>query len=168
VDVTGVTLPVTKHNVLVTRASDLAPALREAFAVARAGRPGPVLVDITKDAQQASAPFDWEAAAPTRHRRHAAPEPKGPDLEAASRLLASARRPLILAGRGIELSGAREAVLAFAEIYAQGAEFITDELAADIQSHFGDAGLVCLIEALGFIDARIRLALLFNRLRLAP
>jgi len=115
VDVTGVTLPVTKHNVLVTRASDLAPALREAFAVARAGRPGPVLVDITKDAQQASAPFDWEAAAPTRHRRHAAPEPKGPDLEAARRLLASARRPLILAGRGIELSGAREAVLAFAE-----------------------------------------------------
>ena len=50
VDITGITLPVTKHNYLVTRAEDVVPALREAFAVARSGRPGPVLVDITKDA----------------------------------------------------------------------------------------------------------------------
>jgi alkylhydroperoxidase family enzyme len=55
------------------------------------------------------------------------------------------------------------AILAFTEVYAQGAEFITDELAADVKDHFGDTGLVCLIEALGFIDARIRLALVFNR-----
>src|SRR5450756_1558023 len=50
VDITGITLPVTKHNFLVSRAEDVVPALREAFAVARSGRPGPVLVDITKDA----------------------------------------------------------------------------------------------------------------------
>ena len=50
-DITGITLPITKHNYLVTRASDVAPAIREAFAVAASGRPGPVLVDITKDAQ---------------------------------------------------------------------------------------------------------------------
>ena len=56
-------------------------------------------------------------------------------------------------------------MLAFTEIYAQGPEFITDELATEITGHFGDAGLVCLIEALGFIDARIRLALVFNRLQ---
>src|SRR6476620_9182414 len=54
IDITGITLPITKHNYLVTSAEDVAPAVREAFAVARSGRPGPVLVDITQDAQQAS------------------------------------------------------------------------------------------------------------------
>src|SRR2546430_466681 len=63
-DITGITLPITKHNYLVTAAVDVAPAVREAFAVARAGRPGPVLVDITKDAQQASCEVDWHAAEP--------------------------------------------------------------------------------------------------------
>src|SRR6187402_3864373 len=53
-DITGITLPVTKHNYLVARASDVAPAIREAFYLASSGRPGPVLVDITKDAQQSS------------------------------------------------------------------------------------------------------------------
>src|SRR6478752_2033386 len=61
-DITGVTLPVTKHNYLVTRPQDLAPAIREAFHIAASGRPGPVLIDITKDAQQASCEFDWDAA----------------------------------------------------------------------------------------------------------
>src|ERR1700728_4131533 len=60
VDITGITLPITKHNSLVTRACDIAPTLREAFYVARSGRPGPVLVDITKDAQQASTDFVWD------------------------------------------------------------------------------------------------------------
>ena len=58
-DITGVTLPITKHNYLVTRAEDVAPSIREAFSIARSGRPGPVLVDITKDAQQATCDFDW-------------------------------------------------------------------------------------------------------------
>src|SRR5437667_4388117 len=58
-DITGVTLPITKHNYLVTRAEEIAPTLREAFHIARSGRPGPVLVDITKDAQQAAAEFAW-------------------------------------------------------------------------------------------------------------
>src|SRR5216117_113905 len=61
-DITGVTLPITKHNYLVTHPGEVAPAVREAFYVARSGRPGPVLVDITKDAQQTSCEFDWEAA----------------------------------------------------------------------------------------------------------
>lgn len=64
-----------------------------------------------------------------------------------------------------DFDAAERSVLAFTEIYAQGPEFITDELATEITGHFGDAGLVCLIEALGFIDARIRLALVFNRLQ---
>src|SRR5436190_15133910 len=63
-DITGITLPITKHNYLVTRAEDVAPTVLEAFAVAAGGRPGPVLVDITKDAQQTAAEFDWDAAEP--------------------------------------------------------------------------------------------------------
>src|SRR6202158_6179680 len=70
VDITGITLPVTKHNYVVTRAEDVAPVLRDAFRVANTGRPGPVLVDITKDAQQATAEFDFAAAAPTKVGAH--------------------------------------------------------------------------------------------------
>ncbi len=70
VDITGITLPVTKHNFLVNRAEDIAPAMRHAFQIARSGRPGPVLVDITKDAQQGTAIFDFEAAKPRPYRPH--------------------------------------------------------------------------------------------------
>src|SRR6266480_5365255 len=63
-DITGITLPITKHNYLVTRAADVAGAVLEAFAVARSGRPGPVLVDITKDAQQSTCEVDWASAEP--------------------------------------------------------------------------------------------------------
>src|SRR3984957_13043880 len=61
-DITGVTLPITKHNYLVTRVEDISPMLRQAFYVGRSGRPGPVLVDITKDAQQASTNFVWDGS----------------------------------------------------------------------------------------------------------
>src|SRR5207245_9284205 len=63
IDITGITMPITKHNVVVTSAGDIARTVREAFLIAKSGRPGPVLVDITKDAQQASAAFDWDASA---------------------------------------------------------------------------------------------------------
>src|ERR1700754_2720353 len=70
IDITGITLPITKHNFLVTRAEDIAATIREAFQIALSGRPGPVLVDITKDAQQATALFDFEAAKPKPARPH--------------------------------------------------------------------------------------------------
>src|SRR5487761_653275 len=63
-DITGVTLPITKHNYLVTHASEVAQTISEAFYVASSGRPGPVLVDITKDAQQSSCEFDGKPVAP--------------------------------------------------------------------------------------------------------
>ena len=91
VDVTGVTLPITKHNYLVQRPEEIAPALREAFALARSGRPGPVLVDITKDAQLASGTLDWEAAAPTRHLRHLPPEVPAEQLEQALGMIRASR-----------------------------------------------------------------------------
>src|ERR1044072_9361143 len=63
-DITGITLPITKHNYLVTRAQDIAPAILEAFAVETSGRPGSVLVDITKNELQSSREVDWAAAVP--------------------------------------------------------------------------------------------------------
>jgi acetolactate synthase-1/2/3 large subunit len=113
-DITGVTLPVTKHNYLVTRASDVASAVREAFYLARNGRPGPVLIDITKDAQQSSAEFDWEAAAPRPHGRPTPPVQDAGFREALS-LINSAQRPVILAGHGLLLGNAMREVREFAE-----------------------------------------------------
>lgn len=115
VDITGITLPVTKHNYLVTRAEDIAPAIREAFEVAKGGRPGPVHVDITKDAQQATALFDFEAAAPTPHRPHPMLRATDDSFQAALELLKNARRPVILAGHGVMQSEAMREVRELAE-----------------------------------------------------
>jgi acetolactate synthase-1/2/3 large subunit len=115
VDITGITLPVTKHNYVVTRAEDIAPVLRDAFRVANSGRPGPVLVDITKDAQQATAEFDFAAAAPEKLRSHPMLHVAQQSIVDAAELIRSAKRPLILAGHGIIHSGAMEQVRALAE-----------------------------------------------------
>jgi acetolactate synthase-1/2/3 large subunit len=115
VDITGITSPVTKHNYLVTRAEDVAPVLRDAFRVASSGRPGPVLVDITKDAQQATAEFDFAAAAPTKVSTHPMLDVNQRSLAEALELISTAQRPLILAGHGIIQSGAMKQVRALAE-----------------------------------------------------
>ncbi len=115
VDITGITLPITKHNFLVTRAEDIAPAVRQAFQIATSGRPGPVLVDITKDAQQATAPFSFEAAAPAPHRPHPMLKAESASIREAIKLINAAERPVILAGHGIVESHAEAEVIAFAE-----------------------------------------------------
>ncbi len=114
-DITGVTLPITKHNYLVTHGSEVARTIREAFYVARSGRPGPVLVDITKDAQQTSCVFDWEAAKPQLpgYLPDLSPAPR--EYEQALELIHNAKRPVILAGHGIIISGAMQEVRDFAE-----------------------------------------------------
>ena len=114
-DVTGVTLPITKHNYLVTEVDEIAPALHEAFYVARSGRPGPVLVDITKDAQQAftgQRPRLGKVDLPGYR-----PEPKPPEseLQRAAELINRSERPVILAGHGILISGAMGQVRELAE-----------------------------------------------------
>ena len=114
-DITGVTLPITKHNYLVTRADEIAPAIREAFTIAKSGRPGPVLVDITKDAQQTSCDFDWEAAVPLPPAFRPDLRPASRDYKQALELINSAERPVILAGHGIMMSGAMDLVREFAE-----------------------------------------------------
>jgi acetolactate synthase-1/2/3 large subunit len=114
-DITGVTLPITKHNYLVTHAGELARTLREAFYVAASGRPGPVLVDITKDAQQSSCEFDWEAAKPQLPGYRPDLSPTAEDYSRALKLIQEAKRPVILAGHGILVSGAMKEVREFAD-----------------------------------------------------
>jgi len=106
VDITGITMPITKYNVVVSKVEDIARTVREAFHIANSGRPGPVLVDITKDAQQASMEFDWETTAPKLPAKRVRKNHDQEEFDRAVELLNSAKRPLILAGRGIMLSGA--------------------------------------------------------------
>jgi len=114
-DVTGVTLPITKHNYLVTSVDEIAPTLREAFFLARSGRPGPVLVDICKDAQQATGTWRAPTHAPTLPGYR--PSSHAPDelLAQAAYLIDHAERPLVLAGHGIVKAGAGELLRAFVE-----------------------------------------------------
>jgi acetolactate synthase I/II/III large subunit len=109
VDITGITMPITKHNVVVSKVEDIARIVREAFVIANSGRPGPVLVDITKDAQQASMEFDWEASAPQFPPKRVRDNRDQEEFDRAVELLNTAKRPVILAGRGIILSGAMRA-----------------------------------------------------------
>jgi acetolactate synthase-1/2/3 large subunit len=115
VDITGITLPVTKHNFLINKTEEIAPAIRYAFQIAKAGRPGPVLVDITKDAQQGTAIFDFAAAKPRPHRPHPMLKADDESIAQAAELIRAAKRPVILAGHGIIESGAMEQVRTLAE-----------------------------------------------------
>jgi acetolactate synthase-1/2/3 large subunit len=114
-DVTGITLPITKHNYLITDAHDIAPTIKEAFFIAASGRPGPVLIDISKDAQMAE--IDWEYDDSPVHIPGYRPDlsPLPADLEKAVSWIQSAQRLVILAGHGILISGAEREVLEFAE-----------------------------------------------------
>jgi acetolactate synthase-1/2/3 large subunit len=115
VDITGITLPVTKHNFLINKTDDIAHAIRYAFQIAQSGRPGPVLVDITKDAQQGTAIFDFEAAKPRAYRPHPMLHVDESGLNQAAELIRNAKRPVILAGHGVTESGAMEQVRTLAE-----------------------------------------------------
>lgn len=113
-DVMGISMPVTKWNCQVTKAADIAPALAKAFYIASSGRPGPVLVDITKDAQFEKLDFSYEKCTAVRSFN---PRPKlnVDQLRAASKLLNHAKKPLMIVGQGIMLSNAEEELLTFAE-----------------------------------------------------
>jgi len=113
-DITGITMPITKHNYLVKRVEDIAYTMSEAIHVATTGRPGPVLIDITKDAMVAATVPTWEFAfdlpgyKPTYqgNRRQ---------VREAIRLLTQARKPLVMAGNGVIMAGASDDLREFAE-----------------------------------------------------
>ncbi len=112
-DVTGITLPITKHNFLITSADQVAEVIREAFYIARSGRPGPVLVDFCKNAQIEKAEFSTpvELKLPGYHPPKHAPMA---DLEKAAELIRQATKPVILAGHGVLKSEAMAELREFA------------------------------------------------------
>ncbi len=130
-DISGMTMPVTKHNYLVTRVDRLADIVREAFYIAASGRPGPVLIDIPKDVQIAETEYEPASGAqliPKLSMKHPTAQlrPEGealerykvkaePRLEQAAQLIAEAHKPLIYCGGGVTLSGAEKELLAFAD-----------------------------------------------------
>ncbi|MFO7320119.1 MAG: biosynthetic-type acetolactate synthase large subunit [Chloroflexota bacterium] len=114
-DVTGVTLPVTKHNYLVMDVHELPYIIREAFHIARTGRPGPVLIDVPKDVQNEKIEFVYPEGELTLPGYHPPKETDHKDIEAALELIHSSERPIILAGHGILMSGAMQEVRELAE-----------------------------------------------------
>ena len=130
-DISGITMPIIKHNYMVTRVERLADTIREAFYIARTGRPGPVLIDIPKDVQIAETeytPLSGEALIPRLSMKHPTAQlrPEGealerykvkaePRLERAAQLIAEAHRPLIYCGGGVILSGAQKELLELAD-----------------------------------------------------
>jgi len=115
VDITGITRPCTKHNFLVKRVEDLAWTLKAAFHIARTGRPGPVLVDLPKDVQQAKTEFVWPEEIKLRSYNPVY-EPHRKQVEKAYRLLEASTRPVLLVGGGVISSGAHEEVRELAEL----------------------------------------------------
>ena len=131
-DISGMTMPVTKHNYLVTRVDKLADIVREAFYIASSGRPGPVLIDIPKDVQIAETEYEPASGAqliPKLSMKHPTAQlrPEGealerykvkaaPRLEQAAKLIAEAQKPLIYCGGGVILSGAERELAAFADL----------------------------------------------------
>jgi len=113
-DIVGISTPVTKWNCQVTRAEDIPAVLAKAFYIAKSGRPGPVLIDITKDAQLDTFDFSYEKSTKIRSYN---PVPKTEDssLEAAAKLINEAKRPFIIWGQGVILSEAEEQFKAFIE-----------------------------------------------------
>ena len=112
VDITGITMPITKHNFIVKRVEELADTVREAFRIAGSGRPGPVLIDLPKDVTAAECEYEPQPAAGARP----VPPPKEERLQMAVEKLNHSRKPLIYFGGGVLISSGAEAeLLALAE-----------------------------------------------------
>ena len=125
-DICGITMPITKHNILVTKTEDIPRAVAEAFHIAATGRPGPVLVDIAKDALQNSAPFHWPVELNLPGYRPVS-KPHGKQIREAARLLTQSKRPVLYVGGGVLKARATEELLALAEL--TGAPVVTTLMA---------------------------------------
>jgi len=126
IDIVGITMPITKHSFLVTDPADIPATLAEAYQIASTGRPGPVLIDITKDAQQNSAPFIWPPKVDLPGYRPVT-KAHGKQIIAAAELLAEAERPVLYVGGGVIRSSAEKVLLELAE--KTGAPVVTTLMA---------------------------------------
>jgi acetolactate synthase I/II/III large subunit len=129
VDIVGITMPITKHSFLVTDPADVPATLAAAYQIATTGRPGPVLVDITKDAQQKSAPYVWPPKIDLPGYRPVT-KAHGKQILAAAELLAAAERPVLYVGGGVNRAHASEELLALTE--ATGAPVVTTLMARGV------------------------------------
>ena len=111
VDIAGITMPITKHNFIVKDVHRLADTLRRAFAIAKSGRPGPVLVDIPKDVTAATAAFENRPLTPLPKKKEKISQES---LEKAARMIRASKRPYIFVGGGAVISGAAEELATFA------------------------------------------------------
>lgn len=125
-DIVGITMPITKHSFLVKTAEDIPGAIAAAFEIASTGRPGPVLVDITKDAQQNSAPFIWPPKIDLPGYRPVT-KAHGKQIQAAAQLIAHAKKPVLYVGGGVIRAKASAELKTFAE--ATGAPLVTTLMA---------------------------------------
>lgn len=125
-DIVGITMPITKHSFLVKDASEIPGAIAAAYEIAGTGRPGPVLVDITKDAQQATAPFVWPPKIDLPGYRPVT-KAHGKQIQAAATLLAEAKKPVLYVGGGVIRGKASAELLELAE--STGAPVVTTLMA---------------------------------------
>jgi acetolactate synthase-1/2/3 large subunit len=142
-DIVGITMPITKHSFLVKTAEDIPGAIAAAFEIASTGRPGPVLVDITKDAQQAEAPFVWPPKIDLPGYRPVT-KAHGKQIQAAAQLLATAKKPVLYVGGGAIRSNASAELKVLAE--ATGAPVVTTLMARGAfpdshEQHLGMPGM---------------------------
>jgi len=114
-DIVGISLPITKHSVVVNDISELGEKVREAFYIATEGRPGPVLIDIPKDVQNQKMEWEGDAAISARESSARVPPSSADAFREAVRLLVEAKRPLMMIGHGVIQSGAYGEVQRFAE-----------------------------------------------------
>ncbi len=114
-DIRGITMPITKHNYLVTDPAEIPRAIAEAFYIAATGRPGPVLVDIAKDALQATTTFEWPQSINLPGYRPVT-KPHAKQIREAARLIAASTRPVLYVGGGVIKSGAHEELRVLAEL----------------------------------------------------
>ncbi|MFC2052657.1 thiamine pyrophosphate-binding protein, partial [Chloroflexota bacterium] len=115
VDITGITLPITKHNYLVLEAGSLARTVKEAFYLARSGRPGPVLIDVPRDVFIEEAEFNYPSKVdPSGHNPTLRGHPA--QIKKAAKLINEAQKPAIIAGRGVLISGGNKEVKQLAEM----------------------------------------------------
>ena len=112
IDIAGVVMPITKHSFIVKNVEDLAPTIRRAFKIAKSGRPGPVLVDITKDVTATEAEYTYEEPAVIERKTDTIREE---DINKVIEMIKVSRRPYIMAGGGVIISGASEELKEFAE-----------------------------------------------------
>jgi len=153
-DISGITLPITKHNFLVTNADDIARTIAEAFHLAGTGRPGPVLVDIAKDAMTAETEFSWPVPLDLPGY-HPVTRPHSRQIREAARMMTGARRPVLYVGGGIIKAGAAPELLELAEL--TGIPVVTTLMARGAfpdghQQHLGMPGMHGSVAAVGALQ----------------